>query len=47
MPDDVYERAAEHFDDTRLAHPVALIAAIDNWNRVMVERRIPPGGHTP
>lgn len=45
VPDAVYERAARHFDDGQLAHLVGLIAAINNWNRVMVARRIPPGGH--
>lgn len=43
VPDDVYERAAKHFDDTRLAHLVALITVINSWNRLMVGRRIPPG----
>ncbi|MEV5351557.1 carboxymuconolactone decarboxylase family protein [Streptomyces sp. NPDC052693] len=47
VPDEVYERAAEHFDEARLAHLVGLIVAINNWNRMMVARRIPPGGHTP
>ncbi|MPY51609.1 carboxymuconolactone decarboxylase family protein [Streptomyces acidicola] len=47
VPDEVYERAAEHFDDVRLAHLLAVITAINNWNRVMVSRRIPPGGYTP
>ncbi|MBC9730925.1 carboxymuconolactone decarboxylase family protein [Streptomyces sp. TRM68367] len=47
VPDEVYERAAKHFDDAQLAHLVGLIAAINNWNRVMVSRRIPPGGYTP
>ncbi|MFF4524874.1 carboxymuconolactone decarboxylase family protein [Streptomyces bluensis] len=47
VPDEVYERAAGHFDDVRLAHLVAVITAINNWNRVMVSRRIPPGGYTP
>ncbi|MFE7167384.1 carboxymuconolactone decarboxylase family protein [Streptomyces sp. NPDC057616] len=47
VPDEVYERAAKHFDESRLAHLVALIVAINNWNRVMVSRRIPPGGYTP
>jgi AhpD family alkylhydroperoxidase len=46
-PDEVYERAAKHFDETRLAHLIGLVVAINNWNRVMVSRRIPPGGHTP
>jgi AhpD family alkylhydroperoxidase len=47
VPDEVYERAARHFDEGRLARLVALIAAINNWNRVMVSRRVPPGGYTP
>ncbi|MGW5129789.1 carboxymuconolactone decarboxylase family protein [Streptomyces sp. XY006] len=47
VPDEVYERAARHFDEARLAHLVGLIVAINNWNRMMVARRIPPGGHTP
>ncbi|KQX71042.1 MULTISPECIES: carboxymuconolactone decarboxylase family protein [unclassified Streptomyces] len=47
VPDAVYERAARHFDAPRLAHLLALITAINSWNRVMVARRIPPGGYTP
>ncbi|MGW3725922.1 carboxymuconolactone decarboxylase family protein [Streptomyces sp. NPDC000851] len=47
VPDEVYERAARHFDDVRLAHLIGLVVAINNWNRVMVSRRIPPGGYTP
>ncbi|MFB7928988.1 carboxymuconolactone decarboxylase family protein [Streptomyces sp. NPDC056039] len=47
VPDEVYESAAKHFDEARLAHLIGLVVAINNWNRVMVSRRIPPGGHTP
>ena len=47
VPDDVYERAAKHFDEDRLAHLIGLVVAIHHWNRVMVARRIPPGGYTP
>jgi alkylhydroperoxidase family enzyme len=47
VPDEVYERAAKHFDEARLAHLIALVVAINNWNRVMVSRRVPPGGYTP
>ncbi|MFF5155195.1 carboxymuconolactone decarboxylase family protein [Streptomyces sp. NPDC000348] len=43
VPDEVYERAAGHFDPVRLAHLVALITAVNSWNRLMVGRRIPPG----
>jgi len=47
VPDPVYARAAEHFDDVPLAHLIGLITAINNWNRVMVSRRIEPGGYRP
>ncbi|GAA4068273.1 carboxymuconolactone decarboxylase family protein [Streptomyces shaanxiensis] len=47
VPDEVYDRAAAHFDAPRLAHLIGLIVAINSWNRMMVSRRIPPGGHTP
>ncbi|AZP19930.1 carboxymuconolactone decarboxylase family protein [Streptomyces aquilus] len=47
VPDAVYESAPKHFDDTELAHLIGLVVAINNWNRVMVSRRVPPGGHTP
>ncbi|AZQ36914.1 carboxymuconolactone decarboxylase family protein [Streptomyces cyaneochromogenes] len=47
VPDEVYDRAAAHFDAPRLAHLIGLIVAINHWNRMMVSRRIPPGGHTP
>ncbi|MGW0813552.1 carboxymuconolactone decarboxylase family protein [Streptomyces viridiviolaceus] len=43
VPDEVYEEAARHFDGARLAHLLALITAINSWNRLMVGRRIPPG----
>ena len=43
VPDDVYEEAARHFDADGLAHLLALIAAINSWNRLMVARRIPAG----
>ncbi|MFF9211233.1 MULTISPECIES: carboxymuconolactone decarboxylase family protein [unclassified Streptomyces] len=42
--DEVYERAAAHFDERELAHLLGLIAVINTWNRLMVSRRIPPGG---
>ncbi|PBC61945.1 alkylhydroperoxidase [Streptomyces sp. Tue6028] len=43
VPDEVYERAAEHFDEAGLAHLIGLITAINSWNRLMVTRRIAPG----
>ncbi|MGI5377647.1 carboxymuconolactone decarboxylase family protein [Streptomyces sp. CA-251387] len=47
VPDEVYDRAAAHFDESELAHLIGLVVAINNWNRMMVGRRIPPGGYTP
>ncbi|MFJ3822749.1 carboxymuconolactone decarboxylase family protein [Streptomyces nodosus] len=47
VPDTVYEKAAAHFDEAELAHLTGLIAVINGWNRLMVPRRIPPGGPTP
>ncbi|MER7773799.1 carboxymuconolactone decarboxylase family protein [Streptomyces sp. NPDC096191] len=43
VPNAVYEEAARHFDADALAHLLALIAAINSWNRLMVARRIPAG----
>lgn len=34
VPDDVYAQAAAHFDETELAHVLALVFAINTWNRV-------------
>ncbi|WP_442811285.1 carboxymuconolactone decarboxylase family protein [Streptomyces sp. NBC_00481] len=34
VPDDVYAEAATHFDDTELAHVLALIFTINTWNRI-------------
>ncbi|GAA2327258.1 carboxymuconolactone decarboxylase family protein [Streptomyces kunmingensis] len=44
VPDETYELAAAHFSETELAHLIASIAAINSWNRLMVSRRIAPGG---
>ncbi|MFD7874550.1 carboxymuconolactone decarboxylase family protein [Streptomyces sp. NPDC059766] len=34
VPDDVYAEAAAHFEEQELAHLLALIFAINTWNRV-------------
>ncbi|MEU5138752.1 carboxymuconolactone decarboxylase family protein [Streptomyces sp. NPDC021139] len=47
VPDAVYEEAAVHFGDGELAHLIGLITAINSWNRLMVSRRVAPGGYTP
>lgn len=39
VPDDVYDAAAEHFDEQQLAAVVLAIAVINLWNRVNVATR--------
>lgn len=45
VSDEVYERAAQHFTEAELAHLIGLITVINGWNRLMVSRRVPPGGY--
>ncbi|MGP3952415.1 carboxymuconolactone decarboxylase family protein [Streptomyces sp. 7N604] len=47
VPDEVYERAAEHFDETELAHLIGLILTINAWNRMAVTTRSVPGAYQP
>ncbi|WBO64285.1 carboxymuconolactone decarboxylase family protein [Streptomyces camelliae] len=47
VSDEVYERAARHFTEAQLAHLIGLITVINGWNRLMVSRRVPPGGYQP
>ncbi|MBT2367794.1 carboxymuconolactone decarboxylase family protein [Streptomyces sp. ISL-10] len=47
VPDEVYEKAAKHFDETELAHLIASIAVINTWNRFAVAGRLVPGHYTP
>lgn len=47
VPDAVYERAAEHFDETELAHLIAVITVINSWNRFGVATRQVPGHYKP
>ncbi|MEU4893546.1 carboxymuconolactone decarboxylase family protein [Streptomyces sp. NPDC044780] len=47
VPDDVYERAAKHFEEPELAQLIALILTINAWNRIGVTTRMIPGSHKP
>ena len=47
VSDEVYERAARPFNEAQLAHLIGLITVINGWNRLMVSRRVPPGGYQP
>ncbi|MFB7272234.1 carboxymuconolactone decarboxylase family protein [Streptomyces sp. NPDC056244] len=47
VPDEVYAKAAAHFDETELAHLIAAITVINAWNRFGVSARLVPGHYTP
>lgn len=47
VPDEVYAKAAKHFDETELTHLIAAIIAINAWNRFAVTTRMVPGHYTP
>ena len=42
VPDAVYQRAAEHFDEAELARLIGLILTINAWNRIAVTTRMDP-----
>jgi AhpD family alkylhydroperoxidase len=47
VPDEVYARAADQFDETELAHLIGVITVINAFNRVSVTARSVPGHYTP
>ncbi|WP_149184998.1 carboxymuconolactone decarboxylase family protein [Streptomyces sp. TRM49041] len=47
VPDEVYERAAELFDEKELSHLMGSIVVINAWNRIAVTSRSVPGHYTP
>jgi AhpD family alkylhydroperoxidase len=47
VPDEVYARAANEFDETELARLIVAITTINAWNRFGVSTRLVPGHHTP
>ncbi|MEU2439388.1 carboxymuconolactone decarboxylase family protein [Streptomyces rubradiris] len=47
VPDEVYERAAKHFDEAELSQLIAAIAVINAWNRFGVSTRTPAGHYHP
>jgi len=42
VPDAVYQRAAEHFEEAELAQLIAVIFTINAWNRIAVTTRMDP-----
>ncbi|MEU6145434.1 carboxymuconolactone decarboxylase family protein [Streptomyces sp. NPDC047081] len=47
VPDEVYEKAAKHFEEAELAQLIATIAVINAWNRFGVTTRMVPGHYQP
>ena len=47
VPDEVYAKAAQQFDETELAHLIAAIMTINAFNRFGVSTRMVPGHYTP
>jgi AhpD family alkylhydroperoxidase len=47
VPDEVYARAAEHFEEGELARLIAAITVINAWNRFGVATRMVPGHYQP
>ncbi|GAA2435179.1 carboxymuconolactone decarboxylase family protein [Streptomyces glaucus] len=47
VPDEVYERAAKHFEEAELAQLIAAITVINAWNRFGVTCRRVPGTPRP
>ncbi|MFD9668175.1 carboxymuconolactone decarboxylase family protein [Rhodococcus sp. NPDC059968] len=47
VPDEVYAKAANEFDETELARLIVAIATINTWNRFGVSTRLVPGHYTP
>jgi AhpD family alkylhydroperoxidase len=43
VPDEVYDRAAEHFAEEELAQLISLVLTINAWNRIGVTTRLEPG----
>jgi AhpD family alkylhydroperoxidase len=47
VPDEVYDNAAKHFEETELAQVIAAITVINAWNRFGVTCRMAPGHYEP
>ncbi|MER5854216.1 carboxymuconolactone decarboxylase family protein [Streptomyces sp. NPDC059688] len=47
VPDEVYEKAARHFEEAELAQLIAAITVINAWNRFGVTTRMVPGHYRP
>lgn len=46
-PDDIYERARQHFSEEELAKLTLAIVTINSWNRIAIASRMTPGSYHP
>ena len=47
VPDEVYERVREHFDESEIVALTFALVAINGWNRLAVSFRVPVGTYQP
>jgi len=47
VPDDVYERVRQQFDETELTNLTLAVIAINGWNRLAIAFRAVPGTYQP
>ena len=47
VPDDVYERVREHFNESELVALTFAVVAINAWNRLAIAFRAPAGSYQP
>ena len=47
VPDEVFERVKEHFNDKELADLTLAVTAINSWNRLSIAARTVPGTYQP
>ena len=47
VPDDVYDQAREHFEETELVNLTAAIVTINGWNRYAISFRSEVGSYQP
>lgn len=47
VPDDIFERARQHFDEPELVALTFAVVVINSWNRLAVSFRVPVGTYQP
>jgi AhpD family alkylhydroperoxidase len=47
VPDDIFERARHHFDESELVALTFAVVVINSWNRLAVSFRVPVGTYQP